>query len=47
MKLNKVSEININCKGVKLESNPNFKYLGMVIDQDMSVKTTETSIIKR
>ena len=38
-KLRKVSEKNINCKVGKTESKPNVKYLGTVIDQDMSGKT--------
>ena len=46
-KMKKVSELNINCRGVKIESKPRVKYLGAVIDYDMSGKTMTTSIIKK
>ena len=40
-----MSEINRNCKGVKIESRPSVKYLGAVNDQ--AGKTLATSIIKK
>lgn len=46
-KLKKHSYLNINCKGVKIEAKSNVKYLGAVIDQDMSGHTMGNSIIKK
>jgi len=46
-KLNKVSSLNVYCNNIKIESKSNVKYLGVMIDQDLSGKTMGNSIIKR
>ena len=46
-KLKKASELNITCQGVKIESKSNVKYLGAVLDQDMSGTTMGKSVIKK
>ena len=45
--LKRVSSLEIVCNDVKIEPKTNVKYLGAVIDQDMSGKTMCTSVIKK
>ena len=42
-----MSKLNIVCNNVKIESKANVKYLGAVIDQDLSGKTMGTGVIKK
>ena len=46
-KLKKVSKLNITCHGIEIESKANVKYLGAVLDQDMSGNTMGNNFIKR
>jgi hypothetical protein len=46
-KLRVCSNMNIECKGAKIESKSKVKYLGAVIDQDMTGKTMGTSVITK
>ena len=46
-KLKKASKLNIVCNNVSIESKTNVKYLGAVIDQDMSGTTMGTNVIKK
>ena len=46
-KLKKVSTLDIKCNGVAIEAKSHVKYLGAVIDQDMTGRTMCTNVIKK
>ena len=46
-KLRNVSEMKISCNDVKIEAKSSVKYLGVVLDQDMSGETTGSKIVKK
>ena len=46
-KLRKESKMNISCNNVPIEAKSNVKYLGVILDQDMSGETTGSKIVKK
>ena len=46
-KLRNVSKMNIACNNVQIEAKSSVKYLGVVLDQDMSGETTGSKIVKK
>ena len=39
--------MNISCNNVPIEAKSNVKYLGVILDQDMSGETTGSKIVKK
>ena len=46
-RLSDVNKLSIKCNDVNIESKKSVKYLGMVLDQDMSGSTMGTSVIQK
>jgi hypothetical protein len=46
-KLSVINEMSISCNDVKIEGKKSVKYLGMVIDQDMSGSSMGTSVVQK
>ena len=46
-KLKKVSEMKISCNNVEIEAKSSVKYLGVVLDQDMTGSTMGNNVVKK